>query len=269
MTTTAGPGGGAALGGEASVAPPPIFSPVEPEPATTRDSGEHRELPVDARYCARLTALIATLSSPDREIVLLRVVAGVSIPDIVAALGVTPAAICRAQHQALSALQPAASAHGPPPAVRQRMVLLPHARTEPANTRPDHRCVGTANGMNHDDSPQQDRIQSNGTTGAIAASTQWHDADLAMKVARHSFDRWLTAGHEDTPSLAMMHAYHTHTALHEAARVITMLIETFRVEAHASITTPARDTDIPTQVSDHSIVGNTPPQDPVIGCGIR
>ena len=67
-----------------------------------------------------------------------------------------------------------------------------------------------------------------------------------MKVARYSFDRWLTAGDEYTPSLAIRHAYHTHTALHEAARVITMLIETFRVEAAVLITTPARGTDIPT-----------------------
>jgi Sigma-70, region 4 len=247
MTTTTGPAGGTALGGEASVAPPPIFCPVEPEPATTPDSGEHCELPVDAGYGARLPALIATLSSPEREIVLLRVVAGVSIPDIVAALGVTPAAICRAQHQALIALQPAATAHGAPPAARQRVVLLPHARTEPANTRPDNRCVERAIGMNHDDPPRRHRIQSNGSTGAIAASTQWHDAELAMKVARHSFDRWATAGHEDTPSLAIMYAGRTHTALHEAARVITMLIETLRVEAAAVITTPARGTDIPTQ----------------------
>jgi hypothetical protein len=68
-----------------------------------------------------------------------------------------------------------------------------------------------------------------------------------MKVARHSFDRWLTARDEDIPSPAIMHAYHTHVALHEAARVITMLIETFRVEAAALITTPARGTDIHTQ----------------------
>jgi hypothetical protein len=247
MSITAGPGGGAALDGVTSVTPPPIFSPVDPAAAAAPDSGEHSELSVDAGYCVRLLALIATLPSPDHEIVLLRVVAGVSIPDIVTALGVTPAAICRAQHQALIALQPAATAHGPPPAARQRVVLLPHARTEPANTRPDNRCVERAIGMNHDDPPRRHRIQSNGSTGAIAASTQWHDAELAMKVARHSFDRWVTAGHEDTPSLAMMYAGRTHTALHEAARVITMLIETFRVEAAAVITTSARGTDIPTQ----------------------
>jgi hypothetical protein len=172
-------------------------------------------------------------------------VAGVSIPDIVAALDVTPTAICAAEHQALSALQPAAIAHGPPPATRQRVVLLPHARTEPTNTRPDNRRRGEAHRMNHDDSPRQHRTQNNGITRGIAASTQWHDAELAMKVARYSFDRWLTAGDEDTPSLAIRHAYHTHTALHEAARVITMLIETFRVEAAALITTPPRGTDIP------------------------
>lgn len=247
MTTMAGLGGGAALVGEASVAPPPIFSPVEPEPAATTDSGEHSELGVDVGHCARLLALIATLPSPDREIVLLRVVAGVSIPDIVAALGVTPGAICRVQHQALSALQPVAIAHGRLPAARQRVVLLPHARIELADTRPNNRRVGRVNGMDHDDSPRQYPAQSNGATRAIAASTQWHDAELAMKVARHSFDRWLAAGHGDTSPFAVMHAYHTHTALHEAARAITMLIETFRVEAAALITTPTRDTDVPNQ----------------------
>lgn len=101
--------------------------------------------------------------------------------------------------------------------------------------------------MNQDDSPRQHQTHSDATTRGIAASAQWHDAELAMKVARHSFDRWLTTGEEDTPSLTIVHAYHTHVALHEAARVITMLIETFRVEAAVLITTPARGTDIPTQ----------------------
>jgi len=103
--------------------------------------------------------------------------------------------------------------------------------------------------MNQDDSLRQHPTQSDGTTRAIAVSAQWHDAELAMKVARHSFERWLAAGHKDTPSLATMHAYHTHTALHEAARAIAMLIETFRVEVIALITTPAPNTDIPTQRS--------------------
>jgi sigma-70-like protein len=222
------------------------LSPVEPVAPVTADSGEHSELGVDVGHCARLLALIATLSSPDREIVLLRMVAGVSIPDIVAALGVTPGVVCRVQRQALSALQPAAIAHGRLPAARQRVVLLPHARTELADIRPDNRRIGGVNGMNHDDFPRQYRTQSNGVTGAIAASTQWHDAELAMKVARHSFDRWLTS-HGDTSPFAVMHAYHTHTALHEAARAITMLIETFCVEAAALITTPAQGTDVPTQ----------------------
>jgi hypothetical protein len=101
--------------------------------------------------------------------------------------------------------------------------------------------------MNHDDSPRQHLAQSDGNTRAIAANTQWHDAELAMTVARHTFERWLVAGHEDTPSLAIMHAHHTHTALHEALRAITMLIETFRVEAAALVTSPARGNDITTQ----------------------
>jgi len=70
-------------------------------PAATTHCPPPSRRRVDARHCARLPALIASLSSPDREIVLLRVVAGVSIPRIVAALGVTPAAICLAEDQAL------------------------------------------------------------------------------------------------------------------------------------------------------------------------
>jgi hypothetical protein len=37
---------------------------------------------------------------------------------------------------------PVDAGYGASPAARQRVVLLPHARTEPANTRPDNRCVG-------------------------------------------------------------------------------------------------------------------------------
>jgi hypothetical protein len=95
--------------------------------------------------------------------------------------------------------------------------------------------------MNQDDSPQPPPAQNGGTTRVIAANTKWHDAELALKVARHSFERWLVAGHEDTPSLATMHAYHTHEALHEAARAITMIIETVRAETAALITTPAAE----------------------------
>jgi sigma-70-like protein len=129
-STTAGPGGGATLGEGASVAPPPTFPADEPVPAATTKLREPSRRPVDAGRYARLSALIATLPSPDREILLLRVGAGASIPDIVTVLGVTPAAIHRAQHQVLNALQPEATADDPPPpATRQRVVLLPHART--------------------------------------------------------------------------------------------------------------------------------------------
>jgi hypothetical protein len=101
--------------------------------------------------------------------------------------------------------------------------------------------------MNPDDAPRRPPAHGDDATGAITTSRQWHDAELAMKVARHSFEGGLVAGHEDTPSLALGHAYHTHTALHEAARAITALIDTFRVEAAALITSPAQDTDTPAQ----------------------
>lgn len=133
-----GPGGAR---GRASVAPPPVLSPVEPAFAATTDSRGHSQRRVDAGHCA--PALIATFPSPDREIVQLLIEAGLSIPDVAATLGVTPAAIHLAQQQAPSALQPAA-AHGHPPATRGRVVLLPHARTEP----PDTRRTGRVTGMN-------------------------------------------------------------------------------------------------------------------------
>jgi hypothetical protein len=93
--------------------------------------------------------------------------------------------------------------------------------------------------MNHDEPLRPPPAHHGDTTRAITTNTQWHDAELALKVARHSFDRWLVAGHEDTPSLALMHAHHTHTAFHEAARAITTLIETVHAEIAALITTPA------------------------------
>jgi hypothetical protein len=67
--------------------------------------------------------------------------------DIVAARDVTPPPVDLAQHQALSAPQPAAIAHGPAPATRVRVVLLPHARAEPPDTQANNRRRGIT-GMN-------------------------------------------------------------------------------------------------------------------------
>jgi hypothetical protein len=91
------------------VTPPPISPPVEPAPAATAESWQSSERRVDVGRCARHPAL----SSPDREVVPLRLVAGVRIPDIVAAPGVTPAAIRLAQYLALSGLQPPMASHQP------------------------------------------------------------------------------------------------------------------------------------------------------------
>jgi hypothetical protein len=99
--------------------------------------------------------------------------------------------------------------------------------------------------MNKDDLPRPHPAQNGGTTPVITGVVQWHDAELALRMAQHSYDRWLVTGGEDTRSPAIMHAYHTHEALHEAARAITMLIETSRAQAAALITTPAPGIDIP------------------------
>jgi hypothetical protein len=72
--------------------------------------------------------------------------------------------------------------------------------------------------MNRDDSPGPDPYHAGGTTRVIAANMQWHDAELALKVARPNYERWMAAGREDTPSPAIVHAYYTHEALDEAAR---------------------------------------------------
>lgn len=89
----------------------------------------------------------------------------------------------------------------------------------------------------------QNRSQPDHTNPVVTACSQhWQDAELAMNVARRCFEGWSQAGPEDTPpSMATRHAYHTHEALHEAARAIELLIETVRAEARTRAITPGRD----------------------------
>ena len=175
---------------------------------------------------------------------------------IVAVQNVTQPPVGLSQHQALSAPQPAATAPGPAPDTRVRVVLLPHARIKPTDTQANSRRTGKVTGIHQGDSSRQQSTQSDGATGMIDVNGQWHDAELAMKVARHSFQRWLVAGHEDTPASVITHAHHTQTALYEAVRAITLLIDTFHTETTALIHTPARNIDIPTP--DHPIAENAP-----------
>jgi hypothetical protein len=76
----------------------------------------------------------------------------------------------------------------------------------------------------------------------VSAARQWHDAELAMKVARHSLDRWVTASDQDPCSLGSTQAQHTRTAVCEAARAIATLINTLDTQVTTPTTTPARDT---------------------------
>ncbi|MGH3826799.1 MAG: hypothetical protein ACRDQX_06450 [Pseudonocardiaceae bacterium] len=161
-----------------------------------------------------------------------RVTTGAFIPDNLATLGPTP-----------TAMRPA----GLSPVTRGRVVLLPHTQTEPTDTRPTNRPAARATGMNQDDSPRRHLAQSDGTTRAVTVSRQWHDVELAVKAARHSFDRWVTADQDDTPFLATMHARHARTAAHEAERAITNLIDTLHTQEMEPSNTPARNTENPTQ----------------------
>ena len=72
--------------------------------------------------------------------------------DIVPARAIAAPPVGLAQHQARSEPQPAATAHGPTPAARVRVVLLPHARAEPSDTQANNPRTGRVTGMNQDDS---------------------------------------------------------------------------------------------------------------------
>lgn len=73
------------------------------------------------------------------------------------------------------------------------------------------------------------------TNPEVLAGVRWQDAEIAMSVARRCFQRWLQTDHADNPTMARLHAFHTHEALHEAARTIGILIETLRVEEAAMV----------------------------------
>lgn len=219
---TAGPGGGEALGCGASATLPSTFLPIELAPAATTYSGVRKEQTLKARYGARFAALIATLASLERKSLLLRLVGVVPVLDIEAASDV-PTPTRPAERKALRTPHPSATAQSPPPGTRVPVVLLPHAHHGPSLQQ------------------QADRDHA---AAPVSAARQWHEAELAMKVARHSFDRWLTASDQDPHSVANMHAHHTRTAVHEAARAIATLLDTLDAEA-PELTTPAQVTREP------------------------
>lgn len=86
--------------------------------------------------------------------------------DIVATPVVTQPPIRLTQHQALSAPQPAVTADSPTPATRVRVVLLPHARTEPTATQANNRRTGRVTRLNQGDSSWQHLTQGEDTTVA-------------------------------------------------------------------------------------------------------
>ena len=96
----------------------------------------------------------------------------------------------------------------------------------------------------HSPLPQHLRGQRELVDGKILALCQWQDADIAMNVARRYFESWMHSDHKDTSATVRLYAYHTHEALHEAARAIGVLIETLRVEALGSAFKAEQDTNV-------------------------
>ena len=74
-----------------------------PERAST-DAGPE-QLAIDADAAARMDKLLATLPDKQREIVILRVVVGMSAEETAEAVGSTPGAVRVAQHRALAKLK--------------------------------------------------------------------------------------------------------------------------------------------------------------------
>lgn len=234
----AGPVGGDTVGRGTPVTPAAAFFPSESVCAVSTSSGVRRERAPDAGYWARLPALIATLASLERKNVMLRDVGAVALPDIEVSL-VLPTAGHPATGQTLAARPPWATAPDSPPVTRVPVVLLPHIHPKLPSTRLTTRRAGRDARVN-----QSSRLQParGAATIAVRAARQWHDAELAMRVARHSFDRWMTATDQGPRSLASMHADQTRTAVYEAARAIATLINTLDAQATTATTTPACDT---------------------------
>jgi hypothetical protein len=101
----------------------------------------------------------------------------------------TPDPASSPQRAATSSARPAPATDHPGPGG----AAAPHTRTDP-DARLANRGTARGAGMNHNGSPPHHLAHSDGTTGVVAANAQWHDADLALKVARHSYDRWLVDG---------------------------------------------------------------------------
>ena len=223
------PVGGDAVERGASTTPPPVFCHSESVCAASASSGVGRERAPDAGYWARLPALIATLASLKRKSIMLPAVGAVAaVPHIEVALALP-----------IAGRPPSATAPESAPVTRMPVVLLPHVRTEPPDTRLTTRGAVRDTSVN-----QSSRLQParSAATIPVSAARQWHDAELAMRVARHSFDRWITASDQDPRSLAKMHADHTRTTVYEAARAIATLLNTLDAEATTVTTTPACDT---------------------------
>lgn len=85
-------------------------SEVLPEQVVTTDGPE--QLAIDAESAERMNALLKVLPSKQREILILRVVVGLSAEETASAVGSTAGAVRVAQHRALARLKTEISVAG-------------------------------------------------------------------------------------------------------------------------------------------------------------
>ncbi len=81
--------------------------------------------------------------------------------------------------------RPPMAPHQPP---ASGWCCCPHP-DQATGTRPTDRRAGRTTGMNQDDFPRPPPAQNSDTMPVIAANTQWHHAELALKMARRSYER--------------------------------------------------------------------------------
>lgn len=80
-------------------------TPAADTPASLDDTPSPQQLPMAADLRDRLTALLNTMPPPDREVLVLRLVVGLSAQETAAAVGLTPTAVRVIQHRALAELR--------------------------------------------------------------------------------------------------------------------------------------------------------------------
>lgn len=87
--------------------------PMEVVPERSTNEASPEQLAIESESSARMAALLQTLPEKQREILILRVVVGMSAEETAETVGSTPGAVRVAQHRALAKLKVQLTAAGP------------------------------------------------------------------------------------------------------------------------------------------------------------